>query len=45
MEELVRRLENTSRAKDVIAAKLGHEVDPEIGRKFLEHADDVFQVA
>lgn len=45
MAELVRRLENTNRAKEVIASKLGHEVDPDIGHKFLEHADDVFQVA
>lgn len=45
LAELVRRLENKTRAKEVIAAKLGQELDPVIGRKFLENADDVFQVA
>ena len=45
LAELVRRLENSARAKEVIAAKLGHELDPELGAKFLEHADAVFQVA
>lgn len=45
MAELVRRLENSVRAKEVIEAKLGHEIDPDIGRKFLQHADEVFRVA
>tara|TARA_R110002124_G_scaffold104370_10_gene254322 strand:+ start:6855 stop:8384 length:1530 start_codon:yes stop_codon:yes gene_type:complete len=45
MAELVRRLGNASRAKEVISAKLGHEVDPELGRKFLDHADEVFKAA
>ncbi len=45
LAELVRRLENSTRAKEVVAAKLGHELDPEIGAKFLEHADAIFQVA
>ena len=45
MAELVRRLGNASRAKEVIAAKRGHEIDPDLGSKFLEHADEVFQVA
>ncbi len=45
LAELVRRLENATRAKDVIAAKLGHEIDPHLGAKFLEHADEIFKVA
>jgi len=45
MAELVRRLENAKRAKEVIAAKLGHEVDPNLGAKFLQHADDIFEIA
>lgn len=45
MAELVRRLENSVRAKEVIEAKLGHEIDPDIGRKFLQQADEVFRVA
>lgn len=45
MAELVRRLENAERAKDVIAAKLGNEIDPNIGQLFLTHADDVFKAA
>lgn len=45
MAELVRRLENAARAKDVLAAKLGHELDPDLGAKFLQHADDIFREA
>jgi len=45
MAELVRRLENVQRAKAVIRAKLGHELDPEIGAAFLEHADEIFKAA
>lgn len=45
LAELVRRLENAERAKEVIAAKLGHELDPEIGAEFLNCADDLFQAA
>ena len=45
LAELVRRLENSARAKEVIAAKLGHEVDPNLGAKFLECADEIFKVA
>ncbi len=45
MAELVRRLENASRAKEVITAKLGHEIDPELGQKFLDHADEFFKAA
>lgn len=45
LAELVRRLENSARAKEVIAAKLGHELDPELGQKFLDHADEIFEVA
>lgn len=45
LAELVRRLENATRAKEVIAAKLGHEIDPNLGAKFLNHADDIFRVA
>jgi len=45
MAELVRRLENTTRAKEVIRAKLGRELDPNIGAAFLEHADEIFKTA
>ncbi|GGE53220.1 HD domain-containing phosphohydrolase [Actibacterium pelagium] len=45
MAELVRRLYNATQAKEVIAAKLGHEIDPNLGAKFLEFADDIFEVA
>ncbi len=45
LAELVRRVENSTRAKEVITAKLGHEIDPDIGRKFLLHADELFQIA
>jgi len=45
MAELVRTLENATRAKEVIAAKLGRELDPEIGKVFLEHADEIFKTA
>lgn len=45
MAELVRRLENATRAKEVITAKLGRELDPNIGKAFLEHADEIFKVA
>ncbi|MDX1781376.1 MAG: LuxR C-terminal-related transcriptional regulator [Thalassovita sp.] len=45
MAELVRRLDNAERAKEVIKAKLGHEVDPELGQKFLDHAEDIFKAA
>lgn len=45
MAELVRRLENSARAKEAIAAKLGHELDPELGQKFLDHAEEIFKAA
>lgn len=45
LAELVRRTSNPSRAKEVVAAKLGHELDPDLGAKFLEHADEVFRAA
>lgn len=45
MAELVRRLENPTRAKEVIAAKLGRELDPNLGDQFLEHADEIFKQA
>ncbi len=45
MAELVRRLENAERAKQVVSAKLGHELDPELGKVFLEQADEIFAVA
>jgi HD-GYP domain-containing protein (c-di-GMP phosphodiesterase class II) len=45
LAELVRRLENSARAKEVVAAKLGHELDPDIGAKFLLHANDIFLAA
>ncbi|WP_306260055.1 HD domain-containing phosphohydrolase [Pararhizobium sp. IMCC21322] len=45
LAELVRRLENPTRAKEVIATKLGHEIDPDLGAKFLEHADEIFKAA
>jgi len=45
LAELVRRLENADRAKEVVAAKLGHELDPELGAAFLTHADAIFEVA
>ena len=45
MAELVRRLEDADRARQVVAAKLGAELDPELGQLFLDHANDVFAVA
>ena len=45
MAELVRRLDNAERAKEVIKAKLGHELDPELGSSFLEYADEIFAKA
>lgn len=45
MAELVRRLEDADRAKQVVAAKLGAELDPELGQAFLDHADAIFAVA
>lgn len=45
LAELVRRLDNPNRAKEVIAAKLGHEIDPILGAQFLEHADKIFKIA
>ncbi|MCJ8325093.1 MAG: HD domain-containing protein [Rhizobiales bacterium] len=45
MAELVRRLDTNTRAKEVIKAKLGHELDPNIGAIFLQHADEIFKIA
>lgn len=43
MAELIRRLDGADKAKAVIAAKLGHEIDPNLGAIFLENADDIFK--
>ena len=43
--EFMRRFESSERAKEVVAAKLGHELDPDLGAKFLLHADSIFQAA
>lgn len=45
MAEAARQLENASRAKQIVQAKLGHELDPAIGKIFLEHADEIFEAA
>lgn len=45
MAELVRRLNNAARAKEIVAAKLGSELDPELGVRFLDHADEIFRAA
>jgi len=45
LAELVRRLENATRAKEVIAAKLGAELDPDLGQVFLDNADEIFKAA
>lgn len=45
LAELVRRLESPERAKEVIEAKLGAELDPELGRAFILHADQIFEIA
>lgn len=45
MAELVRRLESPTRAKEVITAKLGFELDPDLGQRFLDNADEIFKAA
>ncbi len=45
LAELVRRLEDADRSKAVVAAKLGAELDPDLGQAFLEHADEIFAKA
>lgn len=45
MAELVRRLHDIDRAKEVIAAKLGAEIDPVLGQTFLDHSDAIFAAA
>lgn len=45
MAELVRRLENVKRAKEVVETKLGRELDPNIGKAFLDHSDAIFSAA
>lgn len=45
MAELVRRLDGAEKAKEVVSAKRGAELDPELGRIFLDHADELFAKA
>jgi HD-GYP domain-containing protein (c-di-GMP phosphodiesterase class II) len=45
MAELIRRLDDAAKAKAVIEAKAGRELDPDISRVFLEHADEIFATA
>jgi len=45
MAELIRRLEDAGKAKAVVEAKAGRELDPNISRVFLEHADEIFASA